>query len=168
MIFDRDGTLVHDVPYNGDPSLVAPVEGAADAVARLRRAGVHVALVTNQSGIARGLISRPQVDAVNTELERLVGSLDAVLVCPHGPADGCRCRKPNPGLIVDALDHVGIAPADAVVIGDIGADVTAGLAAGARAVMVPTKATRPEEIEAAPAVAPDLSEAVDMALSGAA
>jgi histidinol-phosphate phosphatase family protein len=168
VIFDRDGTLVHDVPYNGDPARLAPVDGAAAAVARARRAGAAVAVVTNQSGVARGLLTRAQVDAVNAELDRVVGPFDAVLVCPHGPDDGCSCRKPAAGLVRGALAELGVAPHDAVVIGDIGADVAAAHAAGARAVLVPTDTTRAEEVEAAPAVAVDLPEAVDMALSGAA
>jgi histidinol-phosphate phosphatase family protein len=166
--FDRDGTLVHDVPYNGDPALLAPVDGAAEAVARARGAGAGVAVVTNQSGVARGLLTRAQVDAVNAELDRVVGPFDTVLVCPHDDGDGCTCRKPAPGLVTGALAELGIAPHDAVVIGDIGADVAAAQAAGARAVMVPTEGTRTEEIDAAPAVALDLPEAVEMALSGAA
>ena len=75
VLFDRDGTLVVDVPYNGDPDLVQPVAGAREALDRLRAAGVPTALVSNQSGIARGLLTRAQVDAVNARLEELVGPL---------------------------------------------------------------------------------------------
>ena len=88
VLFDRDGTLVVDVPYNGDPDLVQPVPGARAALDRLRAAGVPTALVSNQSGIARGLLTRAQVDAVNARLEELVGPLGPVFVCEHGPGDG--------------------------------------------------------------------------------
>ena len=72
VLFDRDGTLVVDVPYNGDPARVRPVRGAREAVARLRTAGVPTAVVSNQSGVGRGLLTRQQVDAVNTRLDVLL------------------------------------------------------------------------------------------------
>jgi histidinol-phosphate phosphatase family protein len=166
VLFDRDGTLVHDVPYNGDPALVRPVEGARAAVERLRAAGLRIGLVTNQSGIARGLLTAGDVQAVNDELQRQVGAFDTVAVCPHGPGEGCACRKPAPGLVLQAAQALGVRPAEAVVIGDIGADVGAAAAAGARSILVPTPVTRPEEVSAAPVVAPDLGAAVELVLRG--
>lgn len=165
VLFDRDGTLVHDVPYNRDPALVRPVDGAARAVARLRAAGLLIGLVSNQSGIARGLLTAADVRAVNDELQRAVGPFDTVAFCPHGPADGCRCRKPAPGLVLDAARALGVRPQETVVIGDIGADVGAAAAAGAASVLVPTPATRTEEVAAAPVVAPDLEAAVEVVLA---
>ena len=168
VLFDRDGTLVVDVPYNGDPDRVQPVPGAAAALSRLRRAGVATAVVSNQSGIARGLLTRVQVDAVNARLEELVGPLGPVFVCEHGPDDACSCRKPAPGLVLAAAQALGVAPGDCAVVGDIGADVGAALAAGARAVLVPTDVTRPEEVADARRrsvpVADDLASAVDLLL----
>ncbi|MDI3330875.1 MAG: HAD-IIIA family hydrolase [Micrococcus sp.] len=164
MLFDRDGTLVHDVPYNGDPDRVAPVDQAAAALARVRAAGLRTAVVSNQSGVARGLITRDQVDAVNARVEELLGPFDSWQVCPHGPADGCGCRKPRPGMVLAAAAALGVRPEECVLIGDIGADVEAAQAAGARSVLVPTAVTRPEEIADAPATAPDLAAAVDMVL----
>jgi D-glycero-D-manno-heptose 1,7-bisphosphate phosphatase len=166
VLFDRDGTLVHDVPYNADPARVRPVEGARRAVERLRAAGVKVALVTNQSGIARGLLTADDVRAVNDELQRRIGAFDAVAFCPHGPGDGCDCRKPAPGLVLAAARALGVPAHATVVIGDIGADVGAAAAAGARSILVPTPVTRPEEVEAAPVVAADLDAAVDLVLAG--
>ena len=160
VLFDRDGTLVHDVPYNGDPDRVDPVPKADEAVAALRAAHVAVGLVTNQSGVARGLLSRGQVDAVNDRVAELVGAFDTVQVCPHGPESACACRKPAGGMVLRAADELGLAPWECAVVGDIGADVDAARAAGARAVLVPTEATRPEEIRSAELVAPDLREAV--------
>ena len=165
VLFDRDGTLVVDVPYNGDPSLVRPVPQAAAALARLRAAGIRTAVVSNQSGVARGLLTRAQVDAVNARAAELIGDLGPVFVCEHGPDDGCRCRKPAPGLVLQAAAALGLDPADCAVVGDIGADVGAALAAGARPVLVPTAVTRPEEVAAAPEVARDLLEAVDLLLA---
>ena len=164
VLLDRDGTLVVDVPYNGDPDKVLPLPGVADALARLRRAGVQTALVSNQSGVARGLLSRAQVDAVNARLAELVGPLGPVFVCEHGPSDGCDCRKPRPGLVRRAAAALGVLPTACALVGDIGADVDAALAAGARPVLVPTAATRPEEVAAAPEVAADLGAAVDLLL----
>ena len=138
VLLDRDGTLVRDVPYNGDPAQVVAVPGAAQALARLRAAGVPLALVSNQSGVARGLLTMDQVQAVNRRLEELVGPLGPWLVCPHGPDDGCDCRKPAPGLVLAAAAALNVDPADCVVVGDIGADVDAARAAGARSILVPT------------------------------
>ena len=166
VLFDRDGTLVVDVPYNGDPALVQPVPAAAPALARLRAAGIPTAVVSNQSGVARGLLTRAQVDAVNARAAELLGDLGPVLVCEHGPEDACPCRKPQPGLVLQAAAALGVPPQDCAVVGDIGADVGAALAAGARPVLVPTPVTLPEEVAAAPEVCRDLVEAVDLLLSG--
>ena len=164
VLFDRDGTLVVDVPYNGDPDRVQPVAGAAVALGRLRAAGVRTGVVSNQSGVARGLLTPAQVDAVNARVEALLGPLGPVEWCPHGPADGCGCRKPAPGLVLRAAARLGLTPERCAVVGDIGADVEAARAAGARGVLVPTARTRREEVAAATEVAPDLARAVDLLL----
>jgi histidinol-phosphate phosphatase family protein len=164
VLFDRDGTLVVDVPYNGDPGRVVAMPGALEAVERLRVAGVPTAVVSNQSAVGRGWVTAEQVRAVNRRVEELLGPLGPWLVCPHGPGDGCRCRKPAPGLIEAAAGALGVEARDCVVIGDIGADMEAARAAGARAVLVPTPVTRPEEVSAAPEVASDLLAAVDLVL----
>jgi len=164
VLLDRDGTLVHDVPYNADPDRVRPVAGAREALDRLRRAGVPLAVVSNQSGVSRGLISADQLDAVNRRVEELLGPLGPWVVCLHGPDDGCGCRKPRPGLVLEAARTLGAEPSRCAVVGDIGADVEAAAAAGARAVLVPNAATRPEEVAAAPEVASDLGAAVDLLL----
>jgi histidinol-phosphate phosphatase family protein len=166
VLFDRDGTLVADVPYNGDPDRVEPVAGAAEALARLRAAGLRTGVVSNQSGVARGLVTTEQVDAVNARLEELLGPLGPVEYCPHAPDDGCGCRKPAPGLVLRAASRLGVDPRRCAVVGDIGADVEAARAAGARGVLVPTARTRPEEVAAAPEVASDLAGAVDLLLDG--
>lgn len=165
VLFDRDGTLVHDVPYNGDPARVEPVAGAREAVEALRRHGVPVGVVTNQSGIARGLLTPDDADAVNARIDVLVGPLDTWVVCPHGPEDGCGCRKPASGMVLEAAERLGVDPRDCVVIGDVGADMEAAEAAGAHGILVPTRLTFPAEVEAAPEVAPDLPTAVDRVLA---
>ncbi|RZS82744.1 histidinol-phosphate phosphatase family protein/HAD superfamily hydrolase (TIGR01662 family) [Motilibacter rhizosphaerae] len=168
VLFDRDGTLVVDVPYNGDPNLVVLAPGAERAVGRLRAAGVPVGLVTNQSGIARGLLTRAQADAVNARVAELLGGFDTVQVCPHGEADGCSCRKPRPGMVLAAAAELGVDASEVAVVGDIGSDVGAAAAAGARGVLVPTPVTRDEEVRAARETAPDLLAAVDLLLGGCA
>jgi len=166
VLFDRDGTLVRDYPYNGDPALVKPVPGAREAVDALRARGVKVGVVSNQSGVARGIITREQVDACMARLEELLGPFDTLQVCPHGPDDGCTCRKPAPGMVKAACAELGVDPARCVVIGDIGADVEAAEAAGAVGIMVPTPVTRAEEIAASTWALGDLTEAVDVFLGG--
>jgi len=166
VLFDRDGTLVHDYPYNGDPDWVRPVDGAKEALDRLRARGVRVGVVSNQSGVARGIITAEQVDACMDRLAELLGPFDTLQVCPHGPDDGCVCRKPAPGMVKAACAELDVDPARCVVVGDIGADVEAAAAAGAVGIMVPTPVTRRQEVEAAPRRAPTLSQAVDDVLAG--
>lgn len=164
VLFDRDGTLVVDVPYNGDPARVRLVPGAERAVARLRQAGLRLGVVSNQSGVGRGLIGVDEVESVNRRIASLVGGFDTVLYCPHTAAEECRCRKPAPGLILEAARCLGVEPERCVVVGDILSDVLAAEAAGARAVLVPNRHTAPGEVSAAPHVAPGIEEAARMVL----
>ncbi|MFC4010417.1 D-glycero-alpha-D-manno-heptose-1,7-bisphosphate 7-phosphatase [Nonomuraea purpurea] len=167
VLFDRDGTLIRDVPYNGDPNLVQPMPGAVEALARLRRADVPVAVVTNQSGIAKGLLTPDDMDQVNAKVEELLGPFDAWAICVHDDADGCTCRKPAPGLVIRAAAVLDVSPRDCVVVGDIGRDMEAARAAGARGILVPTDQTPWEEIQQALEVAEDLADVVDRVLSDA-
>ncbi|MEU4657608.1 HAD family hydrolase [Streptomyces sp. NPDC023723] len=166
VLFDRDGTLVHDVPYNGDPERVRPVDGAREALDLLRAHGIRTGVVTNQSGVARGLLTDAEVRAVNHRIDDLLGPFDVWAICPHGPDDGCHCRKPEPGMILWAVGRICTHPAEAVVIGDIGADLEAARRAGAHGILVPNEATRPEETAAAEHLAPDLLTAVRAVLAG--
>ena len=164
VLFDRDGTLLVDVPYCGDPTLVRPMPAAAAALCLLRTARIPVGVVTNQSGIGRGILTRDQVDAVNRQVELLLGPFDVWQVCPHAPDVGCACRKPAPGMVLAAAARLGLPPERLAVVGDIGADVGAARAAGATSVLVPTPVTLPEEVAAAPVVRPDLFAAVEYLL----
>lgn len=130
---DRDGTLIVDAAYPKDPARVELLPGAAEALRELQRSFLLV-IVSNQSGIARGLIAPGEARAVH---ERVIELFDRAGVrfadayyCPHGPADGCRCRKPAPGMIADAAAAHGIDLARSIVIGDKASDVEAGRAAG--------------------------------------
>lgn len=162
VLFDRDGTLVVDVPYNGDPALVRPVPGAKAVLDGLRAEGIATGVISNQSGIARGLITEADVAGVNARVDELLGPFDVWEVCPHSEQDGCACRKPQPGMVHSACRKLGIAESEAALIGDIGADVRAAEAAGATGVLVPTPVTRAEEVAAARLVAPDLVAAVGL------
>ena len=140
VMCDRDGTLIEDIPYNGDPALITPLDGVIDGLALLRTRGIPLAMVTNQSGVARGLIERDDVDAVNRAVVDLVGPLDVVAVCVHDDRSACDCRKPKPGLILEAARALGIDPAHCVVVGNSPVDVEAAERAGARAILIASPA----------------------------
>jgi HAD superfamily hydrolase (TIGR01662 family) len=164
VLFDRDGTLIADVPYNGDPDRVVPMPGARAALARLRAAGLPLGVVTNQSGLARGRFTEAQLGAVNARVEDLLGPFGTWRICPHGEAAGCRCRKPAPGLVERAAADLGTTPDRCVVVGDIGRDMVAAAAAGAAGILVPTAVTLPAEVAAAPDTVADLTAAADLIL----
>jgi HAD superfamily hydrolase (TIGR01662 family) len=164
VLFDRDGTLVEDVPYNGDPAQVRPMPGARAALDRLRAAGLRLGVVTNQSGLARGRFTADQMAAVNLRIDELLGPFDTWQVCPHDDTAGCLCRKPAPGMVTAAAAALGTTPGRCVVVGDIGRDMEAALAAGAAGILVPTGVTLAAEVAAAPHRAADLTGAADLIL----
>jgi D-glycero-D-manno-heptose 1,7-bisphosphate phosphatase len=142
VLFDRDETLVIDVPFNGDPQKVRPAPGARAALDRLRGKGLPLAVVSNQSGVGRGYISMEQVEAVNRRVDELLGPFAGFFVCPHAPEAGCDCRKPKPKLILDAARALGVNPACCAVVGDRESDVEAARNAGA----IPLKIGGPAEL----------------------
>ena len=152
MLFDRDETIVVDVPFNGDPSKVVAAPAARELLDRLRAAGLPLAVVSNQSGIGRGLLTVEQVDAVNRKIDELIGPFAGFFVCPHTPDDACECRKPKPKLILDAAKALGVDPACCVVVGDRESDVEAARSAGA----IPLRVAGPHA----------LGDAVNVILSG--
>jgi D-glycero-D-manno-heptose 1,7-bisphosphate phosphatase len=141
VFLDRDGVLNEAVLRDGRPHPPASPDevvlrpGAAAACARLRDAGFLLVMVTNQPDIARGTTTRAAVDRIN---ERLVADLglDDVCVCPHDDADACACRKPAPGLILEAADRLGVDLGGSLVVGDRWRDIAAGAAAGVTTVWV--------------------------------
>jgi histidinol-phosphate phosphatase family protein len=167
VLLDRDDTIIEDGPFLDDPNGVRPLPGAVAALKRLRARGLLLAVVTNQSGVARGLISPEQLRAVNAEVDVALGPFDSWQVCVHDDGDGCECRKPRPGMVEAAAAALGVPPRRCLMIGDTGGDVNAALAANARAVLVPTARTRVAEISRArmqARVAATLAEAVSMVL----
>lgn len=160
VLFDRDGTLIAD----GSACSVAPMPHAAQALQRLRRCGMKLGVVTNQPAIAHGIVDEAGLQATHAQIERLLGAMDGWFVCPHAEAAGCSCRKPKPGLILQAQRVLGVDPAQCVVVGDIGSDVEAAQRAGSRAILVPTPVTRADEIARAPVVCTDLAQAAERVL----
>lgn len=136
VLFDRDETIVVDVPFNGDPDKVKPAPNARVLLDRLRAAGLPLAVVSNQSGVGRGYITMEQVDAVNRRVDELLGPFVGFFNCPHAPEDECDCRKPKPKLILDAAKAIGVDPSCCVVVGDRESDVQAAKNAGAIALKV--------------------------------
>lgn len=131
---DRDGTIIVDTGYPSDPDRVEFMTGALKGLRGLQSLGFDLILVSNQSGVGRGWVPRGAACAVH---ERLASLLDAEGIrirhwgyCWHSPADGCSCRKPQPGLLVDAAYLLGLHLTSSIMIGDRMADVDAGRSAG--------------------------------------
>lgn len=143
IVLDRDGVINRDSDaFVKSPEEWIPLDGSIDAIARLSRAGWTVAVASNQSGIARGLFDREALDAMHAKLRRLAeaagGRVDRIVVCPHGPGDGCDCRKPAPGLLRELAEHYGCSLAGVPVVGDSLRDLEAAFAVGARPILVRT------------------------------
>jgi D-glycero-D-manno-heptose 1,7-bisphosphate phosphatase len=143
VILDRDGVINRDsAEFVKSLDEWQPLPGSIEAIAALSKAGFTVAVASNQSGLARGLLDRKALRAMHRKLRRLVaaegGRVDRIVVCPHGPDDGCRCRKPAPGLLERLAKHYGRSLAGVPVIGDSLRDLEAAAAAGAMPVLVRT------------------------------
>ena len=161
VLLDRDGTLIYDLPPHANVRDVTLVPGVAIALARLRAAGIRIAVVSNQCGVGEGTLDVKRVHAINQRIDELAGPIDGWFLCLHAAQSACDCRKPRPGLIFRAAKALGVEPRDCVMIGDIGIDVEAARRAGCRAIMIPTAQTLDSEIASAPEVAFDVLEAVD-------
>jgi histidinol-phosphate phosphatase family protein len=131
---DRDGTIIEDEGYLAGASRARLLPGAIDALRTLRGHGMMLVVVSNQSGIARGLITHEQHARVDAAVRAILAEhgtpLDAVYYCAHGPDDDCACRKPRAGMIEQAAREHGIDPRRSLMIGDKLSDVAAGHAAG--------------------------------------
>ena len=143
VILDRDGVINHDSDaYIKSLQEWRAIPGSIDAIARLSRAGWIVAVCTNQSGIARGLLQPTDLAAMHDRLLELVrgagGDINGIFVCPHGPEHGCDCRKPRPGLLLKASQALGFPLAGTPVIGDSARDLEAARRVSARPILVRT------------------------------
>ena len=168
IFMDRDGTVSEEVGYMYHAGLYKPFPWAGPAVRKINESGMKAVLITNQSGIGRGYFKKDVVDEVHdilrAELARHNARLDAIYICPHRPDDGCDCRKPNPGMLLQAQRELDIDLANSYVIGDKEVDVEVALAAGAKPVLVLTGYGR--EQQRPQFVAENLMDAVDKILSG--
>jgi D-glycero-D-manno-heptose 1,7-bisphosphate phosphatase len=173
VFLDRDGTLVEERDYLADPADVRLVPGAARAIARLRAAGFAVVLVTNQSGIARGLYRLEDYRAVQARLEALLREsgvrLDAAYHCPHHPdfTGPCTCRKPGTGMYRAAERELGIALDRSWYVGDKPTDVEPASVLGGRGILVLTGYGPESEARVAREVdvVADLAAAADLILA---
>jgi D-glycero-D-manno-heptose 1,7-bisphosphate phosphatase len=152
VILDRDGVLNREDPDGGyveRPDKWRWEEGALDALRRLAATDLRVSVATNQSCVGRGLATMDEVDAVNQlmlrEAAEAGGRIDAVFVCPHAPEDHCDCRKPEPGLYIQAITDAGIPSGETLAIGDAPRDLEAAAAAGTHPVLVRTGKGRDTE-----------------------
>jgi histidinol-phosphate phosphatase family protein len=151
VFLDRDGTVIEDADYLADPAGVRVLPGVPDALRRLRAAGRELVVISNQSGVARGLLTEPDARRVNAEVDARLRAegVDVLdwLYCPHldGPAatvaayrTACACRKPRPGMLEEAARRHGLDLAGCVVVGDKLDDVNAAKAVGGRGILVLT------------------------------
>jgi D-glycero-D-manno-heptose 1,7-bisphosphate phosphatase len=140
VFFDRDGTLMHDANYCGDPAMVRVYPGVSEALRKLKEAGFATVIVSNQSGIGRGLITEAQYHAVQGEFLRQAGEglIDASYFCPDPPGVPSARRKPAPGMLLEAARDLGLDLAQSWLVGDKSADIECGRRAGARTILVLT------------------------------
>jgi len=144
IVLDRDGVINEDSDdYVKTLEEWIPIPGSLQAIARLNRAGWTVAVATNQSGLARGMFTPSTLADMHFKMQQLVmeqgGRIDLIVHCPHGPDDGCQCRKPKPGMFRTIAEHFGLADLKGVpVVGDSHRDLHAGLLLGGKPYLVKT------------------------------
>lgn len=171
---DRDGTIIRDTEYLRDPDQVELLDGAASAIRRLNERAIPVIVVTNQSGIARGLLTEQDYERVRMRVDKLLAAdgarIDASYHCPHHPDFGlpCECRKPGVKLYRDAIAAHALDPGRSWFVGDRIRDVVPGEILGGAGILLIVESTPPEDATAAGSrtVAGSLAEAVDIILSG--
>jgi D-glycero-D-manno-heptose 1,7-bisphosphate phosphatase len=147
VFLDKDGTLIHDVPYNVEPARIRLIPRTGEGLRLLRSRGFHLVVVSNQSGVARGYFPESALSPVQRKLRLLLAELGVPLsgfyYCPHDPSGAvpeyrtrCFCRKPKPGMILKAAQRLNIDLSSSWMIGDILDDIEAGKAAGCRTVLL--------------------------------
>ena len=176
FFLDRDGTVNVEVHYLHRACDTELIPGAAEAIREIHAAGYLAVIVTNQAGVAKGYYGEEAVFEVYNELQRQLydscgEKLDGMYYCPHGYDDGCLCRKPLPGMLLQAAAELDIDIKSSYMIGDRPADVSAGIAAGVKSSVMVTTGHGQEmldqgaEVPAGGILAPDLLNAVKMLLS---
>jgi D-glycero-D-manno-heptose 1,7-bisphosphate phosphatase len=171
IILDRDGVINEDSDdYIKAPEEFEPIRGSLEAITRLNQAGYRVVVATNQSGVARGYFTLDMLNRIHAKLQRSLaavgGHLDAIVYCPHGPDEGCGCRKPRPGMLLEIAARLDTTLGGIPAVGDSLRDVEAARAAGAAPILVRTGkgertvASSASELEGVPVYA-DLAAVVD-------
>lgn len=169
VLLDRDGTVNVDRGYINDPDELELIRGAGPALARLREQGLGLVIVSNQSGIGRGLLNEVDLERIHVRLAQLLAkdgtALDGIYCCPHLPTDRCACRKPETALVDRAAAEHGFDPAESFVVGDKACDIELGRRVGATTILVRTgygeEAAADSSVDADHIVA-DLPEAADL------
>jgi D-glycero-D-manno-heptose 1,7-bisphosphate phosphatase len=152
IVLDRDGVINHDSDaYIKNAEEWQPIDGSLEAIARLNHAGYIVVVASNQSGLARGYFDIEALAAMHRKMDDMLakvgGRIDAVFFCPHGPEDGCSCRKPKPGMLLEIGQRFNVSLADLVFIGDTVADVKTARNVLAKPILVRTgKGLKAEKI----------------------
>jgi D,D-heptose 1,7-bisphosphate phosphatase len=172
VFFDKDGTLVKDVPYNVDPDLIELTTGAAAAVQKLKEANWKVFVVSNQSGVARGFFAEEDLTAVWRKLNELCGiKFDGFYFCPHFEngnvrqySFACNCRKPKAGLILQAAREYDLDLESSWMIGNSVKDITAGQTAGCRTILLGEVGQNSNEQRMPTFIVENLAEAADLIL----
>jgi histidinol-phosphate phosphatase family protein len=140
VFLDRDGTIAFDVPYCSRTEDFHLIPGAAEAIRTLNQHGFLVVLVTNQSGISRGYFTESTLIEIHQKMEQLLSDsgarIDAIYFCPHHPEDGCKCRKPNIGMIDQAMKDFALELSGSYVIGDAPSDIELAHAIGCKSVLI--------------------------------
>lgn len=143
IILDRDGVINEDSDeYIKSADEWIPIAGSIEAISRLKKSGIQVAVASNQSGLARGLFDEKALQAMHKKMHDLLAqrgsSVDSIVYCPHSPNDNCICRKPKPGMLLQIAKEFDVKPADTLFIGDTFTDIQAARLAGSQPVLVKT------------------------------
>ena len=140
VFFDRDGTIIEDVGYPRDPRDIHLLPGAVEGLRLLQDAGLLLVIISNQSGIGRGLLTTDDLKRVHQRLIEMFSddgiTFDGAYYCPHSPDEPCECRKPLPGLLLAAAEELHIDLARSFMVGDKASDVMAGRTAGCRTALI--------------------------------
>jgi D,D-heptose 1,7-bisphosphate phosphatase len=169
VFLDRDGTLIHDADYCSDPNQVKIFDGVREALRKLKERGYKIIVITNQSGIGRGFFTVDQYRAVEAEVSRQIGPdlIDATYFCPDAPGKPSKCRKPAPGMVLQASREHDIDLGRSFLIGDKEIDAECAHNAGVRAIRVRTGFDKMTDGSCADFVAEDLPAAVEIILNNA-
>jgi D-glycero-D-manno-heptose 1,7-bisphosphate phosphatase len=163
VILDRDGTLVIDRGYLSDPAGLEFLPGAAEGLRWFYNHGYRLVVITNQSGVGRGMFSVDRLNEIHEKLRDMVHALgvrlEQIYYCPHTPEARCDCRKPQPGLLLRAAAELHFNPCDAIVIGDKSSDVEVGRRVGATTILIDPESHAVDGEPASDFVAADLAEA---------